>query len=80
MMRVLGAAALLTILATAQEFRWLDGRGQPKTAKDPATIPAAEWKGVTVATSIAKAESGERLVTTCGLTIVLEGIQAPDVV
>lgn len=80
MMRVLGVAALLTILATAQEFRWLDGRGQPKTAKDPATIPAAEWKGVTVATSIAKAESGERLVTTCGLTLVLEGIQAPDVV
>ncbi len=78
MHRVFCVLVLLVVSVVAQEFRWVDGRGQPKSTKDATKIPASEWKGVTATTKIVKAESGERLVTQEGLVVVLEGIQAPD--
>jgi endonuclease YncB( thermonuclease family) len=72
---------ILTAPLAAQhpEFHWTDPQGQPRTARSADDVPRAEWQAVTVEVHGTEATSGERFRTTEGLTIVIEGIQAPGV-
>ena len=62
-----------------QEFRWIDSQGQARSANKPDEIPRGEWGTVTTEVRGAEATSGERFRTAEGLTVVIEGIQAPAV-
>lgn len=64
----------------AQEFSWTDAAGKARRTKDRKAIPTEEWSSVRSAARGLKALSGERFQIVEGAAIVLEGVQAPEVV
>jgi endonuclease YncB( thermonuclease family) len=74
----LALVALLAPGAAAQEFRWIDAQGQARSARKPEDVPRGDWRTVTVEVHGAEATSGERFRTAEGITVVIEGIQAPS--
>jgi endonuclease YncB( thermonuclease family) len=60
-----------------QDFRWIDAQGQARSARKADDIPRGDWRTVTIDVTGSEATSGERFKTAEGLTVVIEGIQAP---
>jgi endonuclease YncB( thermonuclease family) len=78
-----GSIAMLALVAAAwpagaQEFRWIDSQGQSRVARKPEDVPRHDWSAVTMGVRGAEATSGERFRTAEGVTVVIEGIQAPS--
>jgi endonuclease YncB( thermonuclease family) len=79
--------ALVLAAASAQEFTWTeDAAGAPgakageRRTRDRKAVPSERWKDVRARVRGAKALSGERFQIAEGAVVVLEGVQAPEVV
>src|SRR5215204_3899328 len=76
------AAAVMALVsacdAQAQEFQWLDAQGQQRRARKADDVPRADWRNASIDVKGTEATSGERFRTAEGLTVVIEGIQAPS--
>src|SRR5262245_47137424 len=71
------ALLLMSASASAQEFRWVDAQGQFRTSRRAEDVPKHDWRNVTAEVHGVEATSGERFRTAEGITVVIEGIQAP---
>lgn len=76
------AVAVVVVMAAGgaggQEFQWLDAQGQQKRAKKADDVPRSDWRNASVDIRGTEATSGERFRTAEGLTVVIEGVQAPS--
>ena len=75
---IVWALLLLPAVAAGQDFRWIDAQGQPRGVRKAEEVPRGDWRTVTVDVHGTEATSGERFRTAEGVTVVIEGIQAPS--